>query len=83
MHCWVMVLSGSRSIQENFFIDPLTGISYTTDDGNFLGIESAWNNLNYYVNMQDCRNGCVVSPSHNQVLALCLEAGCGLLSYIT
>ncbi|XP_035512918.1 dynein regulatory complex subunit 7 [Morone saxatilis] len=58
VHCWVLVLSGSRSVQENFFIDPLTGKSYATDDDNFLGIESVWNNLNYYVNMQDCRNGC-------------------------
>ncbi|XP_070766988.1 dynein regulatory complex subunit 7 [Enoplosus armatus] len=58
VHCWVLVLSGSRSVQENFFIDPLTGNSYTTDDDNFLGIESVWNNFNYYVNMQDCRNGC-------------------------
>ncbi|XP_032363121.1 dynein regulatory complex subunit 7 [Etheostoma spectabile] len=59
VHCWVLVLSGCRSVQENFFIDPLTGNSYTTDNDNFLGIESVWNNFNYYVNMQDCRNGCV------------------------
>ncbi|XP_030590090.1 dynein regulatory complex subunit 7 isoform X2 [Archocentrus centrarchus] len=58
VHCWVLVLSGSRSIQENFFIDPLTGISYPTNSDKFLGIESVWNNLNYYVNMQDCSNGC-------------------------
>ncbi|XP_038579649.1 dynein regulatory complex subunit 7 [Micropterus salmoides] len=58
VHCWVLVLSGSRSVQENFFIDPLTGNRYTTGDDNFLGIESVWNNLNYYVNMQDCKNGC-------------------------
>uniref|UniRef100_A0A671YPR0 Dynein regulatory complex subunit 7 n=1 Tax=Sparus aurata TaxID=8175 RepID=A0A671YPR0_SPAAU len=58
VHCWVLVLSGSRSIRENFFIDPLTGNSYRTDDDNFLGIESVWNNLNYYVNMQDCSSGC-------------------------
>ncbi|XP_041859313.1 dynein regulatory complex subunit 7 isoform X2 [Melanotaenia boesemani] len=58
VHCWVLVLSGSHSIQENFFIDPLTGNSYPTDNENFLGIESVWNNFNYYVNMQDCRNSC-------------------------
>ncbi|XP_072222491.1 dynein regulatory complex subunit 7 [Leuresthes tenuis] len=58
VHCWVLVLSGSHSVQENFFIDPLTGNSYATDSDNFLGIESVWNNLNYYVNMQDCKNGC-------------------------
>ncbi|XP_040927549.1 dynein regulatory complex subunit 7 isoform X2 [Betta splendens] len=58
VHCWILVLSGSRSIQENFFIDPLTGSSYSTSDDKFLGIESVWNNLNYYVNMQDCSTGC-------------------------
>ncbi|XP_054465855.1 dynein regulatory complex subunit 7 [Anoplopoma fimbria] len=58
VHCWVLVLSGSRSVQENFFIDPLSGNSYATNDERFLGVESAWNNRNYYVNMQDCRNGC-------------------------
>ncbi|XP_074500922.1 dynein regulatory complex subunit 7 [Sebastes fasciatus] len=58
VHCWVLVLSGSRSVQENFFIDPLIGNSYSTDDDNFLGVESVWNNLNYYVNMQDCTYGC-------------------------
>ncbi|XP_035500547.1 dynein regulatory complex subunit 7 isoform X2 [Scophthalmus maximus] len=59
VHCWVLVLSGSRSVQENFFIDPLTGIRYNTAAADFLGIESVWNNLNYYVNMQDCSAGCV------------------------
>ncbi|XP_060907413.1 dynein regulatory complex subunit 7-like [Labrus mixtus] len=57
-HCWVLVLSGSLSVQENFFIDPLTGNRYPTDHDHFLGIDSVWNNLNYYANMQDCSNGC-------------------------
>uniref|UniRef100_A0A8D3AZF0 Coiled-coil domain-containing protein 135 n=1 Tax=Scophthalmus maximus TaxID=52904 RepID=A0A8D3AZF0_SCOMX len=61
VHCWVLVLSGSRSVQENFFIDPLTGIRYNTAAADFLGIESVWNNLNYYVNMQDCSAGCRLS----------------------
>ncbi|KAM9856048.1 dynein regulatory complex subunit 7 [Aulostomus maculatus] len=56
VHCWVLVLSGSREIQENFFIDPLTGRSYSTTDKNFLGVESVWNHLNYYVNMQTWRS---------------------------
>ncbi|XP_041655972.1 dynein regulatory complex subunit 7 [Cheilinus undulatus] len=57
-HCWVLVLSGRRDIQENFFIDPLTGNRYPTNNDNFLGIDSVWNDLNYYTNMQDCRDGC-------------------------
>ncbi|KAI4893378.1 hypothetical protein NFI96_022502 [Prochilodus magdalenae] len=58
VHCWVLVLSGSREVPENFFIDPLTGYSYPTTSENFLGIESIWNHRNYWVNMQDCRFGC-------------------------
>ncbi|KAM9301968.1 dynein regulatory complex subunit 7 [Gastrophryne carolinensis] len=58
VHCWVLVLSGKREVPENFFIDALTGNAYKTQDERFLGIESVWNHQNYWVNMQDCRNGC-------------------------
>ncbi|XP_068196624.1 dynein regulatory complex subunit 7 [Antennarius striatus] len=58
VHCWVLILSGSRDVQKNFFIDALTGNSYATDSNNFLGVESVWNNFNYYVNMQNCSTGC-------------------------
>ncbi|XP_074536909.1 dynein regulatory complex subunit 7 [Halichoeres trimaculatus] len=57
-HCWVLVLSGSRGVQEAFFIDPLTGKRYSTGDDNFLGVDSVWDNFNYYVNVQDCSDGC-------------------------
>ncbi|KAG2470228.1 DRC7 protein, partial [Polypterus senegalus] len=58
VHCWVLVLAGKREIPENFFIDPLTGLSFSTADERFLGVESLWNHRNYWINMQDCRNGC-------------------------
>ncbi|KAM6118023.1 LOW QUALITY PROTEIN: dynein regulatory complex subunit 7 [Pterocles gutturalis] len=58
VHAWVLVLSGKRDVPETFFIDPLTGNSHSTTDERFLGIESVWNHTNYWVNMQDCRNGC-------------------------
>ncbi|KAM8946026.1 dynein regulatory complex subunit 7 [Pelodytes ibericus] len=58
IHCWVLVLSGKREVPEEFFIDALTGNSFSTKEDHFLGIESIWNNENYWVNMQDCRNGC-------------------------
>ncbi|KAM4614463.1 dynein regulatory complex subunit 7 [Discoglossus pictus] len=58
VHCWVLVLSGKREVPEDFFIDALTGNSFGTKDEHFLGIESIWNHENYWVNMQDCRNGC-------------------------
>ncbi|XP_063293480.1 dynein regulatory complex subunit 7 isoform X2 [Pelobates fuscus] len=58
IHCWVLVLSGKREVPENLFIDSFTGKSFDTKDDHFLGIESVWNHENYWVNMQDCRNGC-------------------------
>ncbi|NXG64966.1 DRC7 protein, partial [Hemiprocne comata] len=58
VHAWVLVLSGKREVPETFFINPFTGNSHSTTDEHFLGIESIWNHRNYWVNMQDCRNGC-------------------------
>ncbi|NXS76577.1 DRC7 protein, partial [Pandion haliaetus] len=58
VHAWVLVLSGKREVPENFFINPFTGYSHSTMDEHFLGIESVWNHRNYWVNMQDCWNGC-------------------------
>ncbi|XP_075289734.1 dynein regulatory complex subunit 7 isoform X3 [Opisthocomus hoazin] len=58
VHAWVLVLSGKREVPETFFINPFTGNSHSTTDEHFLGIESVWNHRNYWVNMQDCRNGC-------------------------
>lgn len=62
VHSWVLVLSGKREVPESFFIDPLTGRSYSTKDDHFLGIESLWNHKNYWINMQDCWNCCKVCP---------------------
>nr|XP_056718780.1 dynein regulatory complex subunit 7 [Euleptes europaea] len=58
VHAWVLVLSGKREVPESFYIDPFTGRSYDTKDELFLGIESVWNHRNYWINMQDCWNGC-------------------------
>ncbi|NXI95465.1 DRC7 protein, partial [Psophia crepitans] len=58
VHAWVLVLSGKREVPEPFFINPFTGNSHSTMDEHFLGIESVWNHRNYWVNMQDCWNGC-------------------------
>nr|XP_054602251.1 dynein regulatory complex subunit 7 isoform X2 [Nothobranchius furzeri] len=62
VHCWVLVLSGRSNVQENFFIDPLTGNSFPTDHQRFLGIESVWNHRSYYVNRQVCSSGCKAAP---------------------
>ena len=61
IHSWVLVLSGKREIPESFFIEPFTGLSHPVDSPNYLGIESVWNHVNYWVNMQDCSEGVKVS----------------------
>ncbi|NXP60212.1 DRC7 protein, partial [Chloropsis cyanopogon] len=58
VHAWVLVLAGKRKVPETFFINPFTGNHHSTTDECFLGIESIWNDRNYWVNMQDCRKGC-------------------------
>ncbi|KAK7505575.1 hypothetical protein BaRGS_00003320 [Batillaria attramentaria] len=46
-----------REVPESFFIEPFTGISHSVMSPNYLGIESVWNNFNYWSNMQDCSEG--------------------------
>lgn len=57
VHCWVLVLSGKREVPESFFIESLTGSAHPLNHPAYLGIESVWNDKNYWVNMQDCSNG--------------------------
>ncbi|KAL3319943.1 hypothetical protein Ciccas_001371 [Cichlidogyrus casuarinus] len=57
VHSWVLVLSGKREVGEPFFIEPLTGLAVSVQSKNYLGIEAVWNDLNYWVCMQDCSKG--------------------------
>lgn len=52
VHAWVLVLAGKREVGEHFFIEALTGRAWGVDCKEYLGIESLWNNKNYWVNMQ-------------------------------
>lgn len=60
VHCWVLVLSGKREVPETFFIEAFTGCAESTKNDYYLGIESVWNNKNYWVNMQSCIDGTAV-----------------------
>ncbi|BHF80628.1 hypothetical protein SprV_0702375600 [Sparganum proliferum] len=57
VHSWILVLPGRRDVTTPFFIEPLTGLGVDIKTKMYLGIESVWNNMNYWVNMQDCSNG--------------------------
>lgn len=62
LHAWVVILSNvdwaaKKSVDASmaseevrpFFIEPTTGAHFSVNDANYLGIESIWNNHNYYV----------------------------------
>ena len=52
-------LACNLQVPENFFIEATTG--NCVGAGEYLGIETLWNNCNYWVNMQDCSHGIGVS----------------------
>ncbi|XP_054011422.1 dynein regulatory complex subunit 7-like [Hylaeus anthracinus] len=67
VHAWVAILpelGGLRDqeISRPLFIEPSTGVSYKPTAGNadelYLGVESIWNDQNYWVNMQPFSKSC-------------------------
>ncbi|KAK9884109.1 hypothetical protein WA026_005063 [Henosepilachna vigintioctopunctata] len=54
IHSWVLLLTGGRKIEEPCFIEPTTGMMHPLNTFAYNGIESVWNHLNYWVNMQEC-----------------------------
>lgn len=57
VHAWILVLAGKREVSKSFFIETLTGSAYPINHSMYLGIESVWNDNNYWINIQDCTNG--------------------------
>ncbi|CAF1491863.1 unnamed protein product [Adineta ricciae] len=58
IHAWILILPRKCDITDAFYIEPTTGYAKSTDDSEYLGVESVWNNQNYWINMQDCSDGC-------------------------
>ena len=52
VHSWVLVCAGRRDIKESIFIEPTTGRIYSLSNSPYIGIESVWNNTNYFCNLQ-------------------------------
>ncbi|KAI9093129.1 hypothetical protein DFS34DRAFT_274340 [Phlyctochytrium arcticum] len=57
IHAWVLVLPGKREVAESFFIEPASGRIFSTDCEHYLGVESVFSSINYWVNMQVCYEG--------------------------
>ena len=72
VHCWVLVLSGKREVAESFFIEPSTGEAHPLDWDQYHGIETLWNQSNYWINMQDCALGLKVPPTATVYIILLL-----------
>lgn len=52
MHAWVLVCAGRKDVKENIFLEPSTGRAYSWGSSPYIGIESVWNDQNYWVNNQ-------------------------------
>ncbi|XP_076751284.1 dynein regulatory complex subunit 7 [Xylocopa sonorina] len=68
IHAWVAILSELGGLRDHeipctLFIEPATGVSYEAADDDtgqlYLGVESIWNDKNYWVNMQSSTRSCV------------------------
>jgi hypothetical protein len=55
VHCWILVMAGRRGVEENLFVEPTTGTIFKQSDSPYLGIESIWNEQNYWANVQDVK----------------------------
>eukprot|EP00906_Rhabdomonas_costata_P030675 RCo043369 len=54
LHCWILVQPGKREVQGNIFIEPSTGDAIPVKQASqYLEVESLFNNVNYWINMQD------------------------------
>ncbi|XP_028050974.2 dynein regulatory complex subunit 7 [Monomorium pharaonis] len=67
IHAWVVILpedkgARNREITEPIFLEPSSGSSYNPADEEtnslYLGVESIWNDQNYWVNMQPREKRC-------------------------
>ena len=52
-HAWVMVSPHKRDVDGYKFVEATTGRIYPVENSPYLGIDSLWNNRNYWANMQN------------------------------
>ncbi|CAH0551832.1 unnamed protein product [Brassicogethes aeneus] len=56
IHGWILLKEG-KDVEAPFFLEPTTGFRYELDSAMYCGIESLWNDKNYWINMQQCTEG--------------------------
>jgi hypothetical protein len=52
VHSWVLICAGRRDVKEHIFLEPSTGRVYPVANSPYIGIESIWNNTNYWMHLQ-------------------------------
>ena len=52
VHCWVMVLPGSREVSQHYMVEPSIGLVWDAEKSPYEGIECVWNHKNVWINMQ-------------------------------
>ncbi|KAL4445104.1 hypothetical protein ABPG74_018832 [Tetrahymena malaccensis] len=52
VHCWVLLRSGKRDVQQNIFIEPSTGRMYSPSTCPYECVDAVFNNLNFWINMK-------------------------------
>jgi hypothetical protein len=48
VHFWVLVMKGRRDMTEHVYVEPTTGQVWPVADAPYLGVESIWNEQNYW-----------------------------------
>ncbi|KAJ1523732.1 hypothetical protein ONE63_001565 [Megalurothrips usitatus] len=55
LHAWVLIRPGDgrEDVAEAFFVEPSTGFRHGVDSPGYHRVESVWNHVNYWVNVQE------------------------------
>jgi hypothetical protein len=52
VHAWILICKGRRDVTEDVFIEPTTGTIYPVNQCPYTGVDSVWNEVNYWANVQ-------------------------------
>ena len=72
VHAWVMVAAGKRDVKSTTFFEPSTGRLYTPANAPYLGVESIWNNSNFWVLNTSCMGKKISEVGKNEIEIVCI-----------
>ena len=69
-------MKGRRDVTSNLYVEPTTGTIFEVEKSPYAGIESVWNEVNYWANVQDpekvCRPQIIYVTGRNPVCVCAL-----------